>query len=175
MALTPGLQLPYGVQPVNPVPVDSWSGPYIASTLAVALQDAKDSIPLDVRFRSMEVRLVVNNVSFKYWFKNGTTDPDLIPFSAGATSSVNVVTGNTNAGNAADTNYIYLVNGAFTITMPTAVGNNNSYTIKRIGAGTVSIATTASQTIDGSSSPITINVQYVSITLVSDGANWFII
>ena len=44
-----------------------------------------------------------------------------------------------------------------------------------MGTSTVSIATTSSQTIDGSASPITINVQYVSITVVSDGANWNII
>jgi hypothetical protein len=55
------------------------------------------------------------------------------------------------------------------------VGNVSKYTIKRVGTGVVSIATTSSQTIDDSASPITINVQYVSIDLISDGANWEII
>ena len=93
----------------------------------------------------------------------------------GFTRSVNVVSIATAAGNAAGTDYVYLVSGTTTITLPTAVGNTNRYTIKRSGAGVVSIATTSSQTIDGSSSPITINVQYVSIDLISNGTNWEII
>ena len=94
--------------------------------------------------------------------------------SASATS-VNVVSTNTTAGSAASTDYVYLVSGTTTITLPTAVGNTNRYTIKNSGTGVVSIATTSSQTIDGSSSPITINVQYVSIDLISNGTNWEII
>ena len=82
---------------------------------------------------------------------------------------------NTAAGYSNGVDYIYLVSGATTLTLPTAVGNVGEYTVKRVGAGVVSIATTSSQTIDGSASPITINVQYVSLTLVSDGANWNII
>jgi hypothetical protein len=89
--------------------------------------------------------------------------------------SVNVVSTNTNAGSTASTDYVYLVSGTTTITLPTTVGNTNRYTIKRSGTGVVSIATTSSQTIDGSSSPININVQYVSIDLISNGTNWEII
>jgi len=90
-------------------------------------------------------------------------------------TSINVVSSDTNAGSAANTDYVYVVTGTTTITLPTAVGNTNRYTIKRSGTGVVSIATTSSQTIDGSSSPITINVQYVSIDLISNGTNWEII
>jgi hypothetical protein len=90
-------------------------------------------------------------------------------------TSINIISTNTAAGSAASTDYVYLVSGTTTLTLPTAVGNTNLYSIKRVGTGVVSIATTSSQTIDGSSSPITINVQYVSITVVSDGANWNII
>jgi len=89
-------------------------------------------------------------------------------------TSVNVVSTNTAAGSAASTDYVYLVSGTTTITLPAAAGNTNLYTIKRVGTGIISIATTAG-TIDGSASPITINVQYVSLTLVSDGTNWNII
>lgn len=92
-----------------------------------------------------------------------------------ATKSINNVSTNTTAGSASSTDYIYLVSGVTTITLPTAVGNTNLYTIKRVGTGTVSVDTTLSQTIDGSTSPITIDVRYVSITLISDGANWNII
>ena len=85
------------------------------------------------------------------------------------------VSTNTNAGSVTRSNYIYIVSGTTTITLPTAVGNTNIYTIKRVGTNTVSIATTSSQTIDGSASPIIINTRYSSITLVSDGTNWNII
>ena len=93
----------------------------------------------------------------------------------GISRGIYSVSTNTTAGNGANVDYVYLVSGTTTITLPTAVGNTNTYTIKRVDGGTVSIATTSSQTIDGSASPITINVQYVSLTVVSDGSNWNII
>jgi microcystin-dependent protein len=74
----------------------------------------------------------------------------------------------------ANTDYIYLVNGVTTITLPTAVGNSNTYSIKRVGTGLVTVATTASQTIDGSlTAPI--NNRYDTIVCISDGANWNLI
>jgi len=94
--------------------------------------------------------------------------------SAGSTKSINSVSINTAAGSNANTDYIYFVTGTTAITLPTAVGNTNYYTIKRVGTNTVTINTTSSQTIDGSQ-PITLNVQYQSVTLISDGANWNII
>jgi len=39
---------------------------------------------------------------------------------------------------------------------------------------TLTIATTSSQTIDGSST-LTVNTQYASYTLVSNGSNWIIV
>jgi len=93
----------------------------------------------------------------------------------GITRGIYSVSTNTAAGSGANVDYVYLVSGTTTITLPTAVGNTNRYTIKSSGTGVVSIATTSSQTIDGSASPITINVQYVSLDLISDGTNWNII
>lgn len=90
---------------------------------------------------------------------------------------ISSINSNTTAGSASFTDYIYLVTGSSTVTLtlPTAISNTNLYTVKRVGTGVVSIATTSSQTIDGSASPITINTQYVSLTLVSDNANWNLI
>jgi len=93
----------------------------------------------------------------------------------GISRGIYSVSTNTSAGSGANVDYVYLVSGTTTITLPTAVGNTNQYTIKRVNTGVVSIATTSSQTIDGSASPITITRQYVSLTLVSDGSNWNII
>jgi len=86
MPLTTGLQLPYGVQPVNPVPIDSWSGPYTGSvdTIDSAKAAANASINSAIRFQSMEVRLLVGGEAYKYWYRDGTSDSDLVLFSAGS-------------------------------------------------------------------------------------------
>lgn len=66
--------------------------------------------------------------------------------------------------------------GTLTITLPTAIGNANLYSIKKIdgSANTVTLATTSGQTIDGGSTAV-IKVQYASISVTSDGSNWYII
>lgn len=61
--------------------------------------------------------------------------------------------------------------GSNTMTLPTAVGiAGRIYTIKNTGAGTVTLATTSSQTIDGAA-PGTVAAGSV-INLESNGANW---
>lgn len=87
MAVTTGLQLPFGIQPVNPVPVDTWSGPFEAQTLSDAVNSANSSIPEAIRYQSMEVRLIVGGTSHKYWYRDGVTDADLVPFSTGGGGS----------------------------------------------------------------------------------------
>lgn len=67
--------------------------------------------------------------------------------------------------------------GAVTITLYTAVGNTGKMvSVKKIdsSANAVTIATTSSQTIDGSTTR-TISSQYNSLTMVSNGTNWDII
>lgn len=93
---------------------------------------------------------------------------------ATANRSVSSVTTTTAAGSTSRTHYIYLANGTFTITLPTAVANDCLYTIKNVGSGTITIATTSAQTIDGSSSA-TLPVAYTSLDIISDNANWNII
>jgi hypothetical protein len=92
----------------------------------------------------------------------------------GITRSVNNISTTTTAGATASTDYVYLVSGTTTLTMPTAVGNTNRYTIKNVGTNTITINTTSSQTIDGSTS-INIAVRYTTLDLISDGTNWNII
>jgi hypothetical protein len=63
----------------------------------------------------------------------------------------------------------------FTLTLPTAVGlTGRVYVIKNSGTGVVTIATTSSQTIDGSTTQ-TLSTQYSSYRLQSNGTNWIII
>jgi len=66
---------------------------------------------------------------------------------------------------------------AFTITLPTAVSKDGqTFTIKKIDASgnAVTVGTTSSQTIDGSTTYSLPN-QYKYVTVVSDGANWIIV
>jgi hypothetical protein len=66
--------------------------------------------------------------------------------------------------------------GAFTVTLPTAVGNRRVYVIKRINAGgnAVTVGTTSSQTIDGATT-FALSAQWKYVTVQSDQANWIII
>jgi hypothetical protein len=69
--------------------------------------------------------------------------------------------------------------GNVTITLPTAVGiSGRSYTIKRTDSttsNTVTVATTASQTIDGATTYTSLWAQYTYLQVISDGANWWIV
>lgn len=63
----------------------------------------------------------------------------------------------------------------FTVTLPTAVSDTGrTFIIKNSGTGTITVATTSSQTIDGSLTFV-LSTQYEAITVVSDGTNWKII
>ncbi len=67
--------------------------------------------------------------------------------------------------------------GNVTITLPTASSTSGyRFYVKRVdGSGnTVSVARSGSDTIDGATSQ-TLTAQYTSLTLVSDGSNWYII
>ena len=76
---------------------------------------------------------------------------------------------------ALDTDYIInATSGTFNITLPTTVGiTNKLYIIKNSGTGVITIVTTGSQTIDGSSASINLT-QNTSISIQSDGSNWII-
>lgn len=69
--------------------------------------------------------------------------------------------------------------GSFTLTLPTAVGvTGREYTIKAnlSGVNVVTVATTGGQTIDEASTiALSLSATYKGITVVSDGANWWIV
>lgn len=85
--LNQGLQIPFGIQPVNPVPVDAWSGPY------GSVEEALSSIPSEVRFPTMQVRILSDTGNEVYWFKDGIEDDNLILFDL--TTNIQFHTGNT--------------------------------------------------------------------------------
>lgn len=97
--------------------------------------------------------------------------PNDVPASAVTTKTANytaIATDSTVLGNAAS--------GAITITLPTAVGLKRTYTVKKTdsSANTVTVATASSQTIDGATTKA-LSTQYASITIQSDGSNWWTI
>lgn len=94
--------------------------------------------------------------------------------SSGIVRSISTISTPTTAGATAATDYVYFVSGTTTLTLPTAVGNTNLYTIKNTGSAVVTVATTSAQTIDGSATA-SLPVQYTSIDVISDGANWNVI
>lgn len=76
---------------------------------------------------------------------------------------------------ATSTDYgINCTSGTFTITLPTAASiGNRQYKVKNSGTGVITVATTSSQTIDGSTTK-TLNIQYGGIEMSSDGSNWIV-
>lgn len=65
--------------------------------------------------------------------------------------------------------------GTFTVTLPTAAGIvGKQYCIKNSGTGVITVDANGSETIDSSLTFI-LSVQYESIWIVSDGANWKVI
>lgn len=92
----------------------------------------------------------------------------------GISRTISAVSTNTSAGATANTDYVYLCSETMTITLPTAAGNTNRYTIKNVGAGVITIATTSSQTIDGA---LTAEIHFInnSVDLIPTGSNWKII
>jgi len=95
---------------------------------------------------------------------------------SGASTQFSDVTGNTTLSASNTAVAVNATGGAVTITLPTAVGDTNLYTIKKTdsSANTVTVVGNGGQTIDASANAI-ITQQYTSITLKSDNSNWFII
>ena len=75
----------------------------------------------------------------------------------------------------AQAGYHYSCTGTFTITLPTSgVTAGEEIRIKNMGTGTITIDP-QTVNIDGSTTDYTLDVQYSSITLVSDGTNYEVV
>ena len=109
MGINPGFQIPFGVQPTNPVPVDVWSGPFTGASINDAIGAANSQIPAAIRFQSMEVRLIVAGQSYKYWYAGGTGDSDLVSFQVSSVTGATGSPGSTGATGA--TGYGYTAAG----------------------------------------------------------------
>ena len=91
---------------------------------------------------------------------------------SGITRSVSSIAGNTTAGSTASTDYVYFTTATLTLTLPTAVGNTNRYTVKCV-AGVLTIDGAGAETIDGTA---TISVQIEdSVDLISNGTEFKVV
>ena len=104
--------------------------------------------------------------------KNAVYDKIQTLSGGGITRTVVVTSGNVTAGAAANTDYVYLISAAHTVTLPTAVGNTNRYTLKNNHTSPVALAFTSGQTADGGG--ITL-APLSSVDLISTNSNWSII
>lgn len=74
------------------------------------------------------------------------------------------------------TDDVVLCNGTFTVTLLTAVGRaGKAFKVKQVGTGTVTMASTSAQTIDGAAAGSTLVLPNDSYTFESDGANWIVV
>lgn len=92
---------------------------------------------------------------------------------SGITRTITVTSGSGTMGSTASVDYVYLVAGAHTMTLPTAVSNTNRYTIKNNHSAAITVDTTSSQTIDGTTS-----IQIApedAVDIISNNTNWCVI
>lgn len=103
---------------------------------------------------------------------SGLTTPLSVPQGGQGAANVTAIT-NTYAILTTDL-AVNATSGTFTATLPTAVGlTGRVFQIKNSGTGTVTVATTSSQTIDGAA---TVDLaQYENLTVQSNNANWIIL
>jgi hypothetical protein len=90
----------------------------------------------------------------------------------GIARTIVTVSANQTAAAAASTDYVYILTGDYTLTLPTAASNTNRYTIKNRHTASVALAFNGGETADGGGIILSTNS---SVDLVSDGSNWVII
>lgn len=92
----------------------------------------------------------------------------------GAAASAKTVTTQTGNYTVLTTDDIVLVNGTYTMTLPTAVGaTGKEYIVKNIGTGTVTVDGDGVETIDANA---TVALSpYEALKIVSDGTEWWIV
>lgn len=81
--------------------------------------------------------------------------------------------GSVTAGSNAKTDYVYIFTSTGTLTLPTAIGNTNRYTVKNRHSSTITVNFTSGQNADGST---TLTLQpFTSLDFISDNSNYNII
>lgn len=89
----------------------------------------------------------------------------------GTTRSINNISTSQTAGDTSGTDYVYICSAGIALTLPTAAGNTNLYTVKNTSTSSVLVNTTGGEMIDTSPTVI-MPVQFTSVDLISDSTNW---
>lgn len=90
---------------------------------------------------------------------------------SGIVRQTSIVSISSTFGAVAKTDYVAFANVGIALTLPTAIGNVNLYTVKNVSSSSVVVLTTGGQTIDGSTNAL-LPVINQSIDFLSDNANW---
>lgn len=101
---------------------------------------------------------------------------DKLVAAAGQRVNIQVVAGNHTVD--LDEDYVIVLDttGALrTATLPASHVAGDTVIVKRVGSNNAEIATADADTIDGSGSNYVIDVDYMSVTVVSDGTDWLVI
>ena len=80
MSKTPGLNLPYGIDPVNPVPVDSKYGPYASTAEAIT------AVPLASRYDGLTVQ--ITGTGEYHWLQADLSDTGLVLKTSASTAQI---------------------------------------------------------------------------------------
>lgn len=116
-----------------------------------------------------------NNVTLTYSNNQTTKYLDLTIAATGGSGSVGGVTRSINtintsqtAGDTAGTDYVYLCTAGIALTLPTATGNTNLYTVKNVSNSSVLVVGTIDDDVNG----IIMPVKYTSVDLISNDTDW---
>ena len=91
---------------------------------------------------------------------------------SGGSRNIATITSSVTLGDAASTDYVALIGAGGNVTLPTAIGNTNRYTIKNLTSVSKTIGTTSGQVIDDGTVTLEPNS---SVDLISNNNNWYII
>lgn len=126
---------------------------------------------------SSQAITAANSVTATSFIKTGGTSSQFLMADGSVTNGLTLPNiAKTSTYNITTSDYtINCTSGTFTVTLPTAVGiSGQIFVVKNSGTGTITIATTSSQTIDTVTSK-TLNTQNSGFAFQSNGANWIII
>lgn len=92
---------------------------------------------------------------------------------SGITRSIVNTSGSATMGSSASTDYVYIVTGAHTMSLPAAASNTNRYTVKNTHVAAITVDTAGAENIEGAASySLAVGT---AIDIISDNTNWWIV
>lgn len=92
----------------------------------------------------------------------------------GITRTTSVLSVSSTMAAAASTDYVFFPNVGIRLTLPTAVNNSNSYTVKNFSASSILVAAPTGQDIDGSATAL-MPTQNESLSFISNNSVWGVV